>query len=553
MSTGPISRRVFLALGAAVVVGACSDSSDSSDTTYSGDSGDSSNPATTNTTTTSTPVVDATTTSAPTTTLAPSPFAQAGWLAAENALEGTDAWRITIDVAPAKRGARDGSIEGFASTTSVRPGETLDFFVATGADSWHIEAYRMGHYGGRLGRLVHTSPDYPQQVQLGVSTDRPTRMTRAEWAVSASIPIDDTWPPGSYLFKLVSSTGEAHYVPVTVRRDDAVGGLMVVSAVTTWQAYNPWGGRTLYQNFGPGSRFDRALVVSFDRPYDRAYNWGSADFLTHELPLISLIEEMGLDTVYVTDIDLHTGLDLAGRTAILTTAHDEYYSRQMRTTLEQARDAGVNLAFFGANAVYRNIRLEPNAEGVPNRQMPNYRIATADPIPDDPDLTTTQWRNAPLNEPENALIGVQYFAAGIKTSMRLVDTDNWIFEGTEAVNGTTLKNLVSIEADGLGPAGREPANLQVLATSPVKYKDVVYRHAMTYYAAESGAGVFASGTIAWIHALDAAEWGDQKAADIVRGATSNILKAFSAGPSGVPYPSADTASRYRVGIAPSDD
>lgn len=37
MSTGPISRRVFLALGAAVVVGACSDSSE---TTDSGDSGD---------------------------------------------------------------------------------------------------------------------------------------------------------------------------------------------------------------------------------------------------------------------------------------------------------------------------------------------------------------------------------------------------------------------------------------------------------------------------------------------------------------------------------
>ena len=530
----------------AIVASSCSSSGTSTPDTES---------ASTSSTTTAIVVTTTATAPEPTVppTVAPAPYTQPGWLAAENARPGTDAWRITVDVAPAKRGTRDGAIEGYAGTTSVRNGERLDLYVATGAPSWHFEAYRMGYYGGQLARLVYTSPEYPEQVQLGVSTDKSTRMTRAEWGVSASVDIDDSWPPGSYLVKLVSSTGEAHYVPVTVRRDDALGGLVLVSAVTTWQAYNPWGSRTLYENFGPGSRFDRALVVSFDRPYDRAYNWGAADFLTHELPLISLIEELGLDTVYVTDIDLHTGIDLTGRTAILTTAHDEYYSRPMRTTLERARDAGVNLAFFGANAVYRNVRLEPNAEGVENRQMPNYRVATADPIPDDPDLTTTQWRNAPLNDPENALIGVQYFAAGIKTAMRLVDTDNWIFEGTSAVNGTTMRNLVSIEADGLGPAGREPANLQVLATSPVTYKDVVYRHAMTYYAAESGAGVFATGTIAWIHALDAESWGDQTTTDIVRGATANVLRAFATGPAGVAHPSVATASRYRVGLAPVSD
>lgn len=525
----------------------------------SGDAGSTTDPSSVGSTVgepapTAAPPAPSTTTPPETPTTVPAaPYSQPGWLAAENALEGTDAWRIDVDVAPTKRGERDGAIEGYAGSTSVRPGESLDLYVATGAESWHFEAYRMGHYGGRLGRLVYTSTEYPQQVQLGFGFDRPTRMARAEWEVSASVTIDDSWPPGAYLVKLVSSTGEAHYVPVTIRRDDAVGGLVLVSAVTTWQAYNPWGARSLYENFGPGSRFDRALVVSFDRPYDRAYNWGSADFLTHELPLISLIEELGLDTVYVTDIDLHTGIDLTGRTAILTTAHDEYYSRPMRTTLEEARDSGVNLAFFGANAVYRNIRLEPNAEGVPNRQMPNYRTAEADPISDDTDLTTAQWRNPPLNEPENALIGVQYFAAGIRASMKLVDTDNWIFEGTSATDGTSLRGLVAIEADGLGPAGSEPENLQVLASSPVTYKDVVYRHAMTYYAHPSGSGVFATGTIAWIHALDGGTWEDARTTEIVRGATTNVLRAFASGPAGTTHPSEDTASRYRVGIMPVGD
>jgi hypothetical protein len=388
-------------------------------------------------------------------------------------------------------------------------------------------------------------------------------MHTAQWSPSTSITIDDSWPPGSYLLKLNSSEGGVHYVPLTIRRDDCAASLVVVSAVTTWQAYNPWGGRSLYENFGSGSRFDRSLVVSFDRPYASAYNWGSADFLTHELPLISLIEELGIDTAYVTDIDLHTSaLDgdgslhpvLLNRTALLTTGHDEYYSTPMRTTLEHARDAGINLAFFGANAVYRHIRLEPNSENVPNRQLVNYRTADIDPMTAvDPQQATVQWRNAPLNQPESALIGVQYFAAGITASMKLVNTDNWVFNDVDLSMGRTMKKLVAIEADGLGPSSSEPSNLEVLASSPVMYKNSRYNHAMTYYSADSGAGVFATGTIGWINALDATAWGDEDVSTFVRGVTTNVLQAFAAGPAGVAHPSVGNASRYRSSVQPAGE
>jgi hypothetical protein len=301
-------------------------------------------------------------------------------------------------------------------------------------------------------------------------------------------------------------------------------------------------------------------VVSFDRPYASAYNWGSADFLTHELPLISLIEELGIDTAYITDIDLHTSaLDgdgslnpvLLNRTALLTTGHDEYYSTPMRATLERARDAGINLAFFGANAVYRHIRLEPNSESVPCRQLVNYRTADSDPMTaEDPQQATVQWRNAPLNQPESALIGVQYFAAGITASMKLVNTDNWVFANVDLGGSTTLRKLVTIEADGLGPSNAEPANLEVLASSPVTYRNVRYQHAMTYYSADSGAGVFATGTIGWINALDIAAWGDEKVSTFVRGVTTNVLQAFTAGPAGLEHPSVGNAGRYRSSVRP---
>lgn len=496
---------------------------------------------------------------APTTTIPADPYAQPGWLTIENAQPGSPNWKITKPVPGTRPMTAEGSIEGYIDTTSARPGDTVTMFVATSAESWRVEAYRMGWYNGDQGRLIWQSENMGEAWQLNNATNSKTRMARALWDPSLTFDIDDSWPPGSYLLKLVSSTDEAHYVPLTVRRDTASASLVVVSAVTTWQAYNPWGVCSLYECFD-GARRSRATVVSFDRPYAASYNWGSADFLTHELPLISLIEEIGIDTAYVTDVDLHTsGLPdstepnsvFTNRTALLTTGHDEYYSTAMRATLENARAAGINLAFFGANAVYRHIRLEPNDEGQVYRQMANYRTADADPMTaTDPSQSTVQWRNPPLARPESELIGVQYFGAGVNAAMVLVDTDNWIFEGVDVTNGTSLSRLVTIEADELGPASLESDNLQVLASSPTRYAGRLYHHAMTYYTAASGAGVFATGTIGWIISLDPKEWGDEEVTAIVRGVTANVLRAFAAGPTGQVYPSVGNADRYRRVVTP---
>ena len=70
-----------------------------------------------------------------------------------------------------------------------------------------------------------------------------------------------------------------------------------------------------------------------------------------------MAERTGVPLAYETDVDLdqHPGL-LAGARAVISLGHDEYYSLAMRNALVQARDAGTNLAFLGANAIYRHIR-----------------------------------------------------------------------------------------------------------------------------------------------------------------------------------------------------
>jgi hypothetical protein len=112
---------------------------------------------------------------------------------------------------------------------------------------------------------------------------------------------------------------------------------------------------------------------------------------------------------------------------------------------------------------------------------------------------------------------------------------------------------VAIEADGLGPSSSEPSNLEVLASSPVIYKGSRYNHAMTYYSVDSGAGVFATGTIGWIHALDSTTWGNETVSAVVRGITTNVLQAFATGPAGLAHPSVSNASRYRSSVQPTGD
>ncbi|MTA28844.1 MAG: hypothetical protein F2562_08325, partial [Actinobacteria bacterium] len=129
----PVSRRVFLALGASAVVAACSSSGDSSvDSVANSDTA----PDTAPDIAADDPTSTTTVAPAPSTTPPVAPYTEPGWLAAENALAGTDAWRIDIDLAPTKRSSMPGIIEGFADTTSARPGQTVSLHVATAAPTW---------------------------------------------------------------------------------------------------------------------------------------------------------------------------------------------------------------------------------------------------------------------------------------------------------------------------------------------------------------------------------------------------------------------------------
>ena len=219
----------------------------------------------------------------------------------------------------------------------------------------------------------------------------------------------------------------------------------------------------------------------------------------------------------------------------------------MRQALVDALAVGTNIAFFGANAVYRNIRLEPGSSGAGERRMANFRTAADPGAHGDTELVTVNWREPPLKRPEAEIVGVQYGCAEVHANMRLVNTRSWLYEGTDARDGQRIPDLVGVEFDELAPSSETPPNLEVIAATPLDCRQLTYQQVTTYHTLENGAGVFAAGTIGWNCGLDGT-CGAIPRSDVVRGITANVLRAFAAGPAGLTHPSTGNASRYRIRV-----
>ncbi|MDP9335331.1 MAG: hypothetical protein M3Q30_18775 [Actinomycetota bacterium] len=427
---------------------------------------------------------------------------------------------------------------------SARVGDSITLYVSTSAPVFRVEAYRMGWYQGLGGRLVWRSPDVSAKAQTAPTIAEPTRTVTARWEPSMRVHVSRDWVPGDYLLKLVSRMGQS-YVPLTVRNDGSRSPVLVMNAVTTWQAYNDWGGHSLY--FGPKQdRRTRSTVVSFDRPY----NWAiRADldpsayavccgFLATELGVVTLVERLGLDVAYTTDVDVQEHpAQLLRHKVVVSGGHDEYWSVPKRDAVEAARDRGVNVMFLGPNAVYWRIRLAPSKLGKDRLEV-NYRVARDDPLfgKDDAHVTTL-WRSPPRPRPESTLTGMVFFCFGADNDGVVADATSWVFAGTGLRNGDHIPKLVQREADRVDKTFPTPPNVETLLHSPVSClgiggKQVGLFSDTTYYTAPSGAGVFAAGAQWDCRLYDGCPSGPRGPDRVVQRITENVLRAFAAGPAG---------------------
>lgn len=441
----------------------------------------------------------------------------------------------------------DRAVEGYADRVSVLPGETFRLYVSTTGRSFRAEAFRMGWYGGAQARRVWTSGSVPGRGQSVPGPGGPTRtVSAAGWRPSLTVSTAG-WPEGAYLIRLTSDAGDQRYVPVTVRSPRTAGRTVLVNAVATWQAYNTWGGRSLYH--GPGGKGDyqgRSLAVSCDRPYDRN---GAPLFLTYEQPAIALAESLGLPLAYVTSMDLDREPDLLrGARAVVSLGHDEYWTPAMRRRVTTARDAGANVAFLGANACFRRIRLERAALGE-RRLVVCYKTDwPRDPLSGKDDAAVTaDWREPPHPHPENSLTGTLYESNGTSAAYTVAEPGHWLFAGTGVSHGARFPHLVGTEYDRVTGGPDTPRPIEIVAHSPLVCRGVRSFHDSAYYTAASGAGVFNTGTMRWVESLkgDGAHRIPSGTARFTRRVTENLLRAFGEGPAGRARPARDSLANSR--------
>jgi hypothetical protein len=437
------------------------------------------------------------------------------------------------------QGEGDPSIQGFATDISVDQGATVGFKVKTDAADYRLDIYRMGYYGGNGARKVATvepSATLPQAQPACLSEAASGLIDCGNWGVSASWAVPADAVSGIYFAKLVREAGPAgaSHVVFVVRDDDGASDVLFQTSDTTWQAYNRYGGNSLYVG-GPGANPGRAYKVSYNRPFRTRQTEPEDSVFNAEYPMVRWLERNGYDVSYFTGVDSHRrGAELREHKTYLSVGHDEYWSREQRANVQAARDAGVNLAFFSGNEVFWKTRWEPSIapSGASDRTLVSYKETHANAkIDPQSGVWTGTWRDARAfnpegPSPENALTGNIFMVNSGTSAIQVPAEDGklrlWrntsVASQADGETATLSDSTLGYEWDEDTDNGSRPAGLVRMSTTTVdgveKLQDFgstyasgsTATHHLTLYRDANGdaadALVFGAGTIQWSWGLD---------------------------------------------------
>jgi hypothetical protein len=466
-------------------------------------------------------------------------------IADENTKPGAADWDIS--------GAGDPDIQGFATDISVNVGGTVHFKIAApdAIAGYKMDVYRLGYYGGAGATLVasniaptaampQTQPDCLDQMATTGLVDC------GNWAESGSWAVPPTAVSGIYVAKLTRhDNGNSSHIVFVVRDDQRIADIVFQTSDTTWQAYNQYpglnnGGASLYCG-GPfsnaGSAYacaTRAAKVSYNRPFDTRAHDPQSWLFNAEYPMVRWLEANGYDVKYQSGVDSDRfALSLVGVNkpkAFLSVGHDEYWSGNQRQAVENARNAGVNLAFLSGNEMYWKTRYEPSIDGsnTAYRTLVSYKETLANAkIDPEPGIWTGTWRDPRFaatsdgGRPENGLIGQIFTVNCCSDRIRIPQAMGamrlWAHTGVSAVAAggfyQTPEETLGYEWDEDLDNGSRPAGLIHLSSTtlvvPEKLIDFGANvaqgqatHALTLYRHNSGALVFGAGTVQWSWGLD---------------------------------------------------
>ncbi len=382
------------------------------------------------------------------------------------------------------------AIEGYCGRQSVAPGETVTLHVSTRSDRYDVVVERWG----TERRHRWTARDLPGRfhpVPDGADAHG------CDWPAAVEIPVGDDWDSGFHLVTLTAHGAppgrDTAYAYVVVRPPDPGAGrgaepdrggrALLVLATNTWNAYNPWGGASLYTG-GRQVSFQRPMArgllcrdeVERDDRKARPTRWGeepdadghryeawrralgypasvgSSGWFSFERRFVEWAEGRGyrLDYVVQADVDADPST-LDGYDLVLGVGHHEYWSAPERDAVEAHVARGGTYASFSGNTLFWQVRLEPGPlTGRDTMIGHKYSAHETDPVVagGEPERMSGLWCDPLVGRPEWSLLGAGsafglYYRFGRALArgsgaFTVYRHDHWLFEGTGLGYGDLL-------------------------------------------------------------------------------------------------------------------
>jgi hypothetical protein len=441
-------------------------------------------------------------------------------VAEENAHPGTTAWRLPGPAADVG-GLSYGSAIGYVAEQALRPGQTERIYVsALGARRVQISVYRMGWYGGTGGREVLAGDSLPIVAQPPCTHRAETGLTECDWHPTLSFVIPPALPSGVYIAKLSTSGGgsDCLFVVQATRPQPLLAQL----PTATYEAYNGWGGDSLYP--GSGDRVGvtgtkQGVAVSYDRPYNSVT--GAGEFFDRDVAMVRFLERYSYPVSYTASESVDSDpSQLVGHRALIDFGHSEYWSQRQENAFARARDAGTSLLFFGSDTLGWRVRYAAAGSAASEPGRPGHVIvaykehASLDRNRSDP---TGPFPDRGARLADSAFLGCatprlqqpgpstyRYYAWSPAPGLQPA----WLFARSGITAATRIPGIVGYELDErtpLTPAGTQLVGggaVPCASFEPHEPNEPVSgpgedRADTTIQTAHSGAIVFDTGTMGW--------------------------------------------------------
>jgi hypothetical protein len=473
----------------------------------------------------------------------------------ENELPGSPDWILS-------KPAIGREVEGYMSRTSVNRGENISLYYNVNPTNLNmtsdqqepanvtIEVFRTGWYGGIGARKVLGPIQVPGIFQV-IPQSQKDGLIICNWTNPYIIETMVSWTTGVYLVKMTEMNTFTQSYAIFVLRDDRFSilnetgsDIMFQLPVNTYQAYNRWGGKSLYgcydrwggYNMEESGNCPQARKVSFDRPYAQPWNtagafgMGAGEYLSNVQPIASYpikstaswnynmvrwLERNNLDVTYITNLDVHTRLHRLSKPKVfLTQGHDEYWTWAMRDHVTSWRDEGIHLAFLGSNTAFWQIRYENVSNNGTDFEEPCTVVCFRWPRkdPDKSNYRSIKWRDI---RPEALMVGVEYvFPLGdpFDEDVIVSNHSHWLFNGTGVVAGDKIHGILGYEVDRIANTKPRHGNteeeipisgiIKIFETPLITRMNQSIVAQSVIYEARSGSVVFGAGTMQWSWGLD---------------------------------------------------